>query len=102
MRLKRFFKDNEENDYDPDEFYIKSSWNPSRADLILENYLSLLEKEVLAVSPGGKNFPHLSFEECEALKELTSDRSIVIKEADKGSAVVVWDREDYVAKAIGN
>ncbi len=31
--------------------------------------------------------------------ELKSDRSIVIKEADKGSAVVVWDREDYVAEA---
>ena len=27
---------------------------------------------------------------------LKSDKSIVIKSADKGSAVVVWDREDYI------
>ena len=54
---------------------------------------------MLAVSPDGKNFPNLSFQEREALGELKSDRSIVIKEADKGSAVVVWDREDYVAEA---
>ena len=31
--------------------------------------------------------------------ELKSDRSIVIKEADKGSAVVVWDRNDYCREA---
>ena len=60
---------------------------------------TLLEKGVLAVSPDGKNFTNLSFEEPEALKELKSDRSIVIKEADKGSAIVVWDREDYVTEA---
>ena len=27
------------------------------------------------------------------------DTYIVIKEADKGSAVVVWDREDHLAEA---
>ena len=26
------------------------------------------------------------------------DRSIIIKPADKGSCVVVWDREDYLAE----
>ena len=54
---------------------------------------------MLAVSPEGKNFPNLSFEEREAFRILKSDRSIVIKEADKGSAVVVWDKVDYVAEA---
>ena len=54
---------------------------------------------MLAVSPEGRNFPNLSFKEREALMELKSDRSIIIKEADKGSAVVVWGREDYVAEA---
>ena len=31
-----------------------------------------------------------------ALYFLRDDASIVIKEADKGSALVVWDREDYL------
>ena len=30
---------------------------------------------------------------------LQNDRSVIIKPADKGSAVVVWDRQDYLKKA---
>ena len=33
-----------------------------------------------------------------ALKELLSDDTIVIRQADKGSGVVVLDREDYIGK----
>ena len=34
-----------------------------------------------------------------ALYFLRDDPSIIIKEADKESAVVVWDREDYLREA---
>ena len=34
-----------------------------------------------------------------ALYLLVDDPSIIIKEADKGSVVVVWDREDYIREA---
>ena len=30
---------------------------------------------------------------------LKNDKSIVIKSANKGSAVVVWDRDDYIKEA---
>ena len=30
---------------------------------------------------------------------LRDNTSIIIKEADKGSRVVLWDREDYLAEA---
>ena len=33
------------------------------------------------------------------MRGLAEDRNIVIKPADKGSFVVVWDREDYIAEA---
>ena len=33
------------------------------------------------------------------MRLLANDRSIVIKKADKGSCVVVWDREDYISEA---
>ena len=33
------------------------------------------------------------------MRSLADDRSIVIKKADKGSSVVVWDRYDYIAEA---
>ena len=32
-------------------------------------------------------------------RTLTDDRSIIVKKADKGSYVVVWDRNDYVLGA---
>ena len=33
------------------------------------------------------------------MRALADDRSIVIKKADKGSTVVVWDRNDYILDA---
>ena len=33
------------------------------------------------------------------MKRLAEDRSIVIKPADKGFCVVVWDRTDYLIEA---
>ena len=41
----------------------------------------------------------MSKEEWEALTGLADDRSIVIKQADKGSCVVVWCRDDYIKEA---
>ena len=38
-------------------------------------------------------------EEWQAMRALANDRSIVIKKADKGSCVVVWDRNDCIAEA---
>ena len=49
---------------------------------------------MLSVSPEVKNFSHLSPSERVSLNNLKCDRDIVIKEADKGSAVVVWDRRE--------
>ena len=92
MRLRWHFRDNEDSfseDNNENKFRIKSSWQPPKEDPVLENYLSLLEKEVMSVSPEGKNFSNVSPSEELSLKQLKSDRNIVIKEADKGSAVVV-------------
>ena len=33
-----------------------------------------------------------------AMRALANDRNIVVKKADKGSCVVVWDRNDYIAE----
>ena len=42
---------------------------------------------------------NLSGEEWKTLRNLAHDRSIVVKGADKGSSVVVWDRDDYLQEA---
>ena len=41
----------------------------------------------------------MSREEWQAVRSLADDRSIVIKKADKGSCVVVRDRNDYLLEA---
>ena len=41
----------------------------------------------------------MSKEEWLAMRGLAEDRNIIIKPADKGSCVVLWDREDYLAEA---
>eukprot|EP00795_Rhopilema_esculentum_P013862 gene13862-biopygen3792 len=56
-------------------------------------------EEVLSVQAEGKYHSNLSSSELTALNNLKCDRNIVIKEADKGSVVVVWDRGDYLEEA---
>ena len=41
-------------------------------------------------------FNNLTNSEGKALYDLKNDKNIVIKSTDKGSAVIVWDREDYI------
>ena len=44
-------------------------------------------------------YDNLTTEEREAMYYLKNDQAIVIKEADKGSAVVIWDNQDYLIEA---
>ena len=61
--------------------------------------MKCVENAIIGISENGKNLSNLSKNELEALNDLKNDKSIVIKSADKGSAVVVWDREDYCKEA---
>ena len=58
-----------------------------------------MEDEILNISAHGSNYSNLTGEEQEVLRNLSRDDNIIIKGADKGSAVVVWDREDYLKEA---
>ena len=44
------------------------------------------------------SYSNLSKKEKHALYSRRDDTSIIIKEADKSSEIVVWDGEDYLAK----
>ena len=98
LRLKWWFKDEEDFSEIP-VFRPRSKFNPRHKDVAIEVYLSKIEDEIMKLSAVGKNFSNLTREEISALNGLKSDRTIVIKEADKGSGVVVWDREDYIREA---
>ena len=79
-----------------DRFRLKSSFNPRNKDVIIETYLSCLEERLLNIEIPSKRFNNLTKEDREALYSLKDDPNIIIKGADKGSVVVVWDREDYL------
>ena len=68
----------------------------------LEVYLSQMENEIFKISKEQLGYPNLSNLEWEAVRSLTGDRSIVIKKADKGSCLVVWDRLDYLTRRKNN
>ena len=58
-----------------------------------------LEEKLLKIEVPKDKFNNLTKGEWDALYNLNTDKAIVIKGVDKGSAVVVWDREDYIKEA---
>ena len=81
-------------------FLAKSTWEPNSADLP-EKLLTLFQMDHNALRnlqplPEKDN---LSDSEKQALAELQRNTSIVIKPADKGSSVVIMDRQQYIGEA---
>ena len=50
-----------------------------------------IEENIMSIEARGCNYRTMDKEEGKALKYLKNYRDIVIKEADKGSAVLVWE-----------
>ena len=97
LRLMWHFRNDErELSYDP--FKKKSKFDPKRKDAAIELYLSRLEEEIpsLYYKIGYSN---LTKGGRDAVYSLKNDNSIIIKEADKRSAVLVWDRDGYLREA---
>lgn len=82
-------------------FTAPSEWEPhsSRLPLLLFQLLkdNCANVSTLSYTPYAPNLPP---EEQQALGDLISTRGLVIKPADKGSAVVLMDRADYVLEAL--
>ena len=100
IKLRMFYQ----NDLSPSfsekpAFKVPSSWTPPIRDVQLELYLSEIEDKLININESGKSYPNLSKDEREALKSLMNDNEIIIKPADKGSAVVIWSKHDYLLEA---
>ena len=62
-------------------------------------FLSQVENELLQITKELTRYSNLSQEEWQAIRTLVDNRSIVIKKADKGSCIVVWNTADYLREA---
>ena len=100
MRLKRYFRNEPSSSFSEcPSFKPKSSWKPPKNNPSLELFLSQIEKELVDVCKSDLGYSNVYKEEWQCMHLLANDRSIVIKKADKGLCVVVWDHEDYIAEA---
>ena len=104
LRLKEYFLN---NDYvgggfsSYPAFRHRSTWCPERnRDLTLEAYMSILEKKIFSSNLKARCHRNISREEQKALENLRNYDDIIIKQADKGSAVVILDGTKYVAEAM--
>ena len=77
----------------------KSKWNPPKGHPAIEIFLSKVENDLFKVVDKELGYSNFTSEEWKALRSLADDKQIVIKKADKGSCVVIWDRDDYLAEA---
>ncbi|CAG2243420.1 unnamed protein product [Mytilus edulis] len=92
-----------ESDYESDEgdicipkFKKKSKWNPPKSkNDNLESFITSVKAEVRS-SISGKQVRNISKSESQAMINLKDRDEIVIKQADKGSAVVVMNKADYI------
>ena len=62
-------------------------------------YIYSLEDILMKIEIPKDKFNNLTSKDRKALDDLKNYKTIIIKGADKGSAVVVWDREDYIKEA---
>jgi hypothetical protein len=79
-------------------FKKKSSWIPKPSkNTTLESFIDLVKNDVqTATSTNIPTHNNLTPAEKGALQELKERDDIVIKSADKGSAIVVMDKVDYL------
>ena len=56
-------------------------------------------ESLLDIEIPSKRFNNLTKDERSTMYSLKDDKSIIIKGADKGAAVIVWDSEDYIKGA---
>ena len=81
-------------------FCNKSSWNPPNRNFPLEMFLGQLEGDIFSVLPGKSASYYLTKKKWFTMRRSAKDRIIIIKPADKGSYVAVWDRPDHLIVGI--
>ena len=94
-RLKYYFRNSESQEIHP--FRQKSTWAPPDD---VETYLQRIDKDIKELEPTSF-FQNMTRAEIQALKKLAADPEIVIKNADKGSGIVIEDRDSRRERTLG-
>lgn len=102
LKLTHFFSNKKKKDDEKSNqrlFLEKSEWEPEPQLIPAKIHESIQEIEDQVSQISLKNSAsNLTKNEKIALKKLKNDPQIIIKPADKGSATVIMDRQDYLAE----
>ena len=100
LRLGEFFLDADE-DGDDSIVKNKSNFMPPRArNPHLDKYIDHLHAASNAQINNKKGRPNIPHDQQQALQELQNNPNLVIKEADKGGAIVLMDKDYYEDKML--
>ena len=102
MRLKSHFNDRDDTNRSSEKypnFILKSDWQPPKQGPDLETFISSVESDIASHKPSKPKHDNLTKSERSALYDLQNRQEIIIKPADKGSAVVFMDRDHYISEA---
>ena len=80
-------------------FRNKSNWSPKNQDANVEIFIKTIVTEFQKLEPWRRPKNNLTKDETQRLKLLQNNKHIVIKPADKGSAIVIMNRTDYITEA---
>ena len=100
MRLKLHFNDRDDTNRSSEKypsFIPKSDWQPPKQGPDLETFISSVESDKASHKPSKPKHDIFTKSERSALYDLQNRQEIIIKPADKGSAVVVMDRDQYIS-----
>ena len=99
MRCKWYFRDEPSPNFsEVPAFRPKSNWKPPPGHPCVELFLSKFESALFSFMTGKPQTYNLTKEDWLAMRSLAKDQFIIIKPTNKGSCVVVWDKEDYLAE----
>ena len=90
---------NAENPIWYEKFRPKFTFKIRLRDTVIKTYISSLEERLLNIDISSNRFNNKTKEKRNALYNFRGDSTIIIKGAEKGSALFVWDREDYLKEA---
>lgn len=103
LRIQHFFRDSNLPLRHSSDFIIPSAFTPPAGlNSSLDAFLNATESDVLGerTKPWKDHPPNIPLDLWTALRAIRSRNDIVIKPADKGGAVVVWDKEAYIQEGL--
>lgn len=102
VRLKHWFQHYDNNPDPTDIFHSlkeSSGWTPPPGkDEELDCYINTIERHIDQL-PWKTTHPNINPQEKQALSDLRGNLDIIIKPADKGGAIVVLNKADYINEA---